>query len=137
MVNTFWKKIGVQFVRFGLSGGVGVLLGYVTLYLLTEFAGLWYIFSSIVANILNGGVNFFLEKFWTFRNKDTSHIYAQVGLYTALRLSLFGADVGLLYLLVEYGHMHYLIAQIFVTVVLSIVSFIVCRKIFLDKEGVL
>lgn len=127
------KEIWIQLLRFGFSGGAGVVAGYITLFLLTEFAGLWYIFSSIIANIINGGINFFLEKFWTFKNNDKRHIYKQAGFYTVLRLALFGADVGMLYMLVEYGHIHYLIAQIFVTIILSLISFLVCRKIFFNK----
>lgn len=128
-----YKELCTQLVRFGFSGGAGVIAGYVTLYTLTEFAGVWYLFSAIVAGIVNGGINFFLEKYWTFKNKDASGIYKQAGQYAAARLVLFGADVGLMYVLVEYAHMHYLVAQIFLTIVLSLVSFVICRKIFCVK----
>lgn len=131
----FDKKLWNQLVRFGFSGGAGVVAGYITLYVLTEFAGLWYIFSAIFAGVVNGGINFFLEKFWTFKNNDKKAIYKQAGLYTVLRLALFGADVGLLYVLVEYVRMHYLVAQILITIILSLISFIVCRIIFKNKEN--
>ena len=77
-------------------------------------------------------INFFLEKFWTFRNKDENALYKQAGLYTLVRLVLFAADVGLLYLLVKYAHIYYLVAQIGITIILSLVSFVLCRKIFLS-----
>jgi len=134
MIKTKHKEIGAQLIRFCFSGGAGVVAGYVTLYALTEFAGLWYLFSSIAAGLVNGGINFFLEKFWTFKNKDTGVIYRQAGLYTLVRLALFGADVGLLYLLVEYAHIYYLVAQVGITIILSLASFVLCRKIFLPKE---
>lgn len=130
------KQIWNQLVRFTFSGGAGVIAGYITLYALTEFAGLWYIFSSIFGNIVNGGINFFLEKFWTFKDSDKKHIYKQAGFYTVLRIAIFGADVGMLYMLVEYGHIHYLIAQIIVTIILSLVSFLICRKIFQNTSQV-
>jgi dolichol-phosphate mannosyltransferase len=128
------KKTLFQLIRFGFSGGAGVIAGYITLYTLTEFAGVWYLFSSVAAGIVNGGINFFLEKFWTFQNKDKEHIYTQAKWYTILRISLFASDVGLMYIFVEYFHIYYLFAQIFITIILSIISFIVCRKIFLTEE---
>lgn len=128
------NKIYTQLIRFGFSGGAGVLAGYISLFVLTEFVGLWYILSSVVAGIVNGLINFFLEKYWTFKNRDKGAIYKQAGFYAMTRLALFGADVGLLYLLVEYAHIHYLIAQIAITIILSLISFLACRKIFLiDK----
>ena len=129
------KEIGAQFLRFCFSGGAGVVAGYIIWYALTE-AGLWYIFSSIVANIVNGAINFFLEKFWTFKSNDKHTIYKQAGWYTLVRLGLFGADVGLLYLLVEFAHVYYLFAQIGITIILSLVGFSVCKKIFVSSNAV-
>ncbi len=129
------KELFSQGWRFCISGGAGVIAGYITLFTLTEFAGLWYIFSAIIASIVNGGINFFLEKFWTFKNKDTKSIYKQAGWYASVRILLFFLDIGLLYILVEYFGLHYLIAQIIITVLLSIVSFICCRIIFRIKKS--
>jgi dolichol-phosphate mannosyltransferase len=124
-----------QLLRFGLSGGAGVIAGYATLYVLTEYAGMWYIFSSLIAGVLNGGINFFLEKYWTFKNKNPKTIYKQAGWYALTRITLFAADIGLLYTLVEFAHIYYLVAQIGITIVLSLVSFIVCRHIFSSNKS--
>lgn len=124
------KKLASQFLRFCISGGTGVAAGFFTLYALTEWAGVWYIFSATIAAIVNGVINFFLEKYWTFKNKNAGAIYRQGAFYAVLRISLSGADVGLMYVFVEFLHIYYLTAQIIITILLSIVSFIVCRIIF-------
>jgi|SRR3989338_7509906 len=127
------KEFYMQMLRFGFSGGAGVIAGFITLYVLTEFFSVWYIFSAIVAGIVNGGINFFLEKYWTFKNNDKDTIYKQAGFYTVLRLALFGSDVGLLYVFVEYLHINYLVSSIIIGIFLSLISFLCCRVIFLRK----
>jgi len=42
-------------------------LGILILYLLTEFAGIFYIFSQAIAMIVGGGLNFVFNKIYTFR----------------------------------------------------------------------
>ncbi len=45
------------------------VLSILFLYLLTEFAGIFYIFSQIIAMITAGSLNFIINKIYTFRAK--------------------------------------------------------------------
>ena len=62
---SLFAKHAVQYYIVGLSG-VGVNLGL--LYLLTEFVGIWYLGSQIIAILVSITSNFFFDRFWTFRN---------------------------------------------------------------------
>ena len=119
-----------QIGRFYLGGGAGVLVYYATLTLLTEVFGIWYIASAIVAWVLNWSLNFAVQKFWTFRNMDRQKARHQLILYFAMGLGFLVVNTPLLYTLVEWGGLPYLWAQVMLTVVQSIVSYFITRRIF-------
>lgn len=120
----------LRIIRFCLGGVVGVSSGYITLYVLTEYFGLWYLWSSIVANVLNYLINFIMQKFWTFKNKNTRAIPKQISLYLGLAILFFVTNTGLMYVFVEYGHIQYMISQIILTVLLSVVSYFTTKLVF-------
>jgi len=119
-----------QVMRFLSAGGLGVLLYYLTLYILTDIAGVWYMASAVVASIVNYSANFVLQKYWAFENKDAKNIHRQAGKYALMVMSLFAANLLLLYLLVEYAHIQYLIAQVIATIPLTITSYFATRAVF-------
>lgn len=119
-----------QVLRFISAGGLGVLLYYLTLYTLTDVAGVWYVVSAVIAFIVNCGSNFVLQKFWAFKNKSIKNIHWQASQYVVMTVSLFITNLLLLYVLVEYARLWYLAAQVIVTILLTIVSYFVSRRIF-------
>ncbi|OGI72986.1 hypothetical protein A2737_02170 [Candidatus Nomurabacteria bacterium RIFCSPHIGHO2_01_FULL_41_71] len=126
-LKTFLKKV----LRFSIAGGTGVLSGYVALYSLTEFVGWWYIWSAFVAFVLNTGVTFYLQRFWTFKNESLKPFSPkQFIMYSMMTASFVGSNIILLYLLVEYVHLHYMVAQVCLTALFSVFSFVLTPKIF-------
>lgn len=117
-------------IRFLSAGGLGVLLYYLVLYILTELLGVWYMASAVIASLINRTSNFVLQKYWTFQNKDTKNIRRQVSSYAVMAATLFVANLILLYALVEYVHIWYLGAQVLVTFVLTAASYLVTSRIF-------
>ena len=121
-------------VRFCVAGAAGVIVYYATLYGLTEYFGVWYIVSAVVGFILNTGLNFMLQKFWTFQNKETHMIGRLLVLYIIMFVSFFVGNIVFLYLMVECLHMWYIGAQMILTVVISVLSFIISSRIFNNKK---
>jgi dolichol-phosphate mannosyltransferase len=125
------QAFAIKLLRFSIAGGAGVLLGYVALYSLTEFVGVWYIWSSFVAFVLNTGVTFYLQRFWTFKNENNQPFGPkQLIMYSMMTASFVGSNTILLYLIVEYVHFHYMVAQVCLTALFSVVSFVLTPKIF-------
>jgi putative flippase GtrA len=124
------KKRFFEIVRFCLGGGTALLIYYITLYILTEFVGIVYYISAILGSILNYTTSFLFQKYWTFKNKEVKTIHKQIIFYVCLASSLSLLNSIFLYLLVQYAHLPYLLAQVFITIVLTVVSFILTKKIF-------
>ena len=123
-----------QAARFCIVGAAGVIAYYATLYCLTEYLGVWYVASAIVGFIINTGLNFTLQKLWTFQNKETQMVGRQLMLYVAMIVSFLVGNAVLLYLMVQYLHMWYIGAQMILTVVISILSFIISGRIFKSSQ---
>lgn len=60
------KYFKEYFYFFGVSA-FSYVLSILILYLLTEFAGIFYIFSQAIALISGGSLNFVINKIYTFR----------------------------------------------------------------------
>jgi putative flippase GtrA len=123
----------LQIARFLIAGGVTVLVYYGILYSLTEFIELWYLISSLVAFLVYVGMNFLIQKYWTFKNSDRKNLKQQLKKYFTVMISLFVINTIALYSLVECLHLKYLIPQFFLTLFLSVLSFRVTKWIFVAK----
>jgi len=124
-----------QIVRFCLSGVVGVGSYYLILYCLTEYLGVWYILSATIATVVNYTSNFILHKLWTFKDKERNNIHLKVGKYVAMVIGLYLFGTASLYLLVEYLYLWYIHAQLILTVVVTILSYIFSKRIFAPKTN--
>ncbi|MDO8495300.1 MAG: GtrA family protein [bacterium] len=120
----------LQIIRFGAAGATGVLLYYITIYVLTEWIGVWYIASAVAAFVINSVSSFTLQKIWTFQDKSTQAVPRQLVQYFLAAAVFLIANTGLLFVLVEYFHVWYLAAQLVLTVLFSIVNYFVSQRIF-------
>lgn len=132
-MRTKTSRLG-QAVRFCVAGAAGVIAYYGALYGLTEYLGVWYVASAVIGFILNTGLNFTLQKLWAFQNKETQMVGRQLALYVAMTVSFLIGNTTLLYLMVQYLHMWYIGAQMILTVVISILSFIISGRIFKSSQ---
>ena len=63
------NKTTRQFVKYGIVGALGAATHLTIVWLLTEFAGLWYMARVGIAAGTVWIINFTLNKHWTFRDK--------------------------------------------------------------------
>lgn len=54
---------------FGLASGIGALILTGITYALTEWAGIWYLLSTIIAGTVAFAVKFIINALWTFNEK--------------------------------------------------------------------
>lgn len=123
-------RFAMQVIRFLLSGGTAAFVHISLLFLFTEYGGLWYIYSSILAFILAFGVSFSLQKYWVFKSGEHTKIPKQLPLHLSTALINLGLNTLLLFALVEYFHIWYLAAQVMASAIIAIESFLVFRWIF-------
>lgn len=119
-----------QIMRFLIAGGSAAIINVVTLYLFTEFAHIWYLYSSILAFTIAFAFSFSFQKYWVFRSDDYAKIPTQLPLHLGVALGNLALNTILLFLLVEYVHLWYVLAQLVASALIGIESFIAFRWIF-------
>ena len=129
--NGLWQQIK----RFCIGGGVGFIAYYVALYLCTEFIGVAYETSSKYGAVVNFTVNFFILKFWVFRNnEDRKAFWNQLLRYLAVAVAFFLVNPPLLHFLVDRWGLHYLVVSGILSFAVYIpLSFVLTRWIFAKK----
>ena len=124
----FLSKAG----RFFTIGASGLIVNYLVSYLLSGgiLANLWYVQATAIGIICSITSNFFLNKWWTFeeRNFSAIHTLKQYGLFVGL--SSIGAvlQLAILYLLVQSGGMKYEFSLILAVAIASMSNFLLNKK---------
>jgi dolichol-phosphate mannosyltransferase len=106
----------LRFVKFCLVGLSGVLVNLGLLYLLTEFAGLYYLISAAISIESSIVSNFILNNFFTFADRRLPGAKSFVNRllrFNLVSLAGLAINMGVLGLLTEVVGIYYLISQLF------------------------
>ena len=129
----FVSKVG----RFFTVGASGLLLNLVisTLFVsgITEF---WYIHANLVGIFFSMTTNFFLNKVWTFRDRDFSSRLVLSQYLKFLSLSSVGAlvQISLVYYLVDVVDFTYSYALILAVLTAAMSNFILNKKLTFNEK---
>jgi len=116
-------------VKYYIVGASGVLVNLGLLYSLTEFVGLWYLVSYIIAISVSITLNFTFNKFWTFSDSKNSQRTIVIYLkFVGVSLLGMGIQLGSVYLLVESLSVYYMLAALISIGIASGINFIINRR---------
>lgn len=111
-------------VKFVFAGGAAGLTNLAFLYLFHGVFGWDVIFSTSAAFILSFAVSFSLQKLWTFRNYRKGGTAWQLAIYLVNAFIGLGANGYLMFLFVKRWEVWYILAQIFVGLILAVWNFL-------------
>ncbi|MSU73675.1 GtrA family protein [Candidatus Kaiserbacteria bacterium] len=114
----------MRIVRFMISGGTATIVNLSALFILTHFLGVWYIYSSILAFAVSFFVSFALQKLWTFGDTSRDRVHTQAAMFLIVILVALGINTTLIYLFVEYAHVHYLVGQLVSGLCIAVINFL-------------
>ena len=109
------KYFGTRFLKFCIVGMSGVLVNMGILWFFTEFYGLFYVLSGIVAKESSIISNFLLNEHWTWKDKGVEGIFAKLKRLVKYNLVSAGGamiNIGLLAFLTFSIGFHYLISNL-------------------------
>ncbi len=125
-----------KILRYLISGGTAAFFHLGTLFLIIEYTHLWYVYANMFAFGVGLSISFFLQKFWTFTGHAPGRVHHQVFQYTAMQLTSLGITTGGLYLLVEYLHMWYLLAEFLLVLGVAVGNFFISNTLIFKKHGI-
>lgn len=123
-----------QIIKFLIAGGTSTSIDIFIFTALTYWVGLWYVISSISSFTIAFGVSFGLQKFWTFRDKNTEKLMKQTYLYFFVAIINLGLSTLLIYIFVDYVHIHKFISKVIANIIIAAESFFVYRYFIFAKK---
>ena len=145
LVVKFIKQAGLQTVRFqgafpvtelarfAIVGTLCFTTGFVSLYLLTDLAGLHYLVSMCISMLIVNLLGWLLNRLWTFKSRSI-HVKAEIGRYFVVNLFGFGVTLAMMALLVSGLGAHYLVASVIVAILVMLVNYVAHRNWSFDKS---
>lgn len=128
------RRISVRFfskaARFFTVGATGLGVNYLASMLFALSADVWYLHATVMGIIFSITSNFFLNKYWTFEDRDfsTKRTVVQYGKFAGF--SSIGAlvQLGMVYYLVDEGGISYPISLVLAVATAAFSNFILNKK---------
>ena len=117
----------MELFRFCIVGGISFLLEYALLFCLTEFAGLYYLYSSAVAFVISLTVNYWLCLKFVFKVKK-KQTPKQATIFIGSSVVGLGLNQLCMWIFVELCGIYYMWAKILATLIVTAWNFVMKRK---------
>ncbi len=127
------KNGAIEFIKSQIAAFGSTCIDYLTVILLTEYLGIWYIYSNIVGAGLGAISNFFLGRKWTFK-ADQGSISKQGFRYALVSIGSLLLNTSGLYVLTEWTQLHYILSKIIVGLVVAVGFNYLLQKHFVFKK---
>lgn len=131
----FKKTIFNSFIalRYFICGITSAAINILSLYILTDLAGVWYLYSSILAFLLALVISFVLQKFVVFRDTQTNKMYHQFSkFFTAAILGVI-TNTAVVFVSVDILGIWYILSQIIAGFFVMIQNFILYKFFIFNK----
>ncbi len=105
----------VQFFRYTLVGGVAYIVDFGTLFSVTEFMAVHYLWSAAIAFMLGLTVNYVLSTAWVFSKRSSRSRLTEFLVFGLIGVAGLGLNELFIWLFTELMLFHYLVSKIFST----------------------
>jgi putative flippase GtrA len=113
LLKLFAKQGIRQFIKYVITGLISFATEISLVYLFTEVAKLWYIYSNSIALFVVFIINFSLNRFWAFRSRQP-FIKQLLTSGTLFALNLVAGNA-IMYFFTETFHLYYLFSKVIAT----------------------
>ena len=120
----------LQFFRNALVGSVAFLMELCLMYILTEWAHVYYLWSSVFSSLCAGFVNYLLSSLWVFNQKKVKNKPLEFLIFTIIGGAGLLLNVFSLWVLTDCVGLYYMLSKIIAMLLVFTFTFFV-RKYFL------
>jgi len=123
IVRLYFYKFRI--LRFMLVGTLGAVIGLGSLYVLTEFAGLYYLAAYIVAFILSVTNNYICNSLWTFKSNSGAVGWTK---YVTICATTLMFNSALMYILTDILGLWYMFSAVVVILLVFLLNYVLSKK---------
>ena len=105
----------LRLTKFSIVGAIGAVINTGFLWVFTDVAGIFYLYSSAIAIEIAIILQFLMNDRWTFKERRTTHVEQFIKRILKSNLWRSGGlvvNIGVLYFLTEYVGVYYLLSNI-------------------------
>lgn len=121
------KERFLEIVRFCVVGGLSLIVDCAILFLLTDFCGVHYLYSAAISFTASVIFNYWLCVKYVFKNAKKQNA-KQATIFIGSSVVGLGLNQICMYFFVEIISLHYMIAKLGATVIVTIWNYIMKRK---------
>ena len=123
----------LQLFRYGFVGGIAFVVDYGTLFLLTNYAGVPYLWSAAIAFILGLVTNYLLSISWVFRRNEAMKSWQEFLLFAIIGIVGLGFNEIIMYLGTDILQLHYMLSKLISTVIVFFWNFLARKYLLFNK----
>lgn len=127
------KKLIAQIMKFGIVGVLATLIDYIVLWILTEYAGLYYLASAAISFSVSVIFNYICSMRYVFVRKENADRRKEFVIFLVLSVIGLGMNQLLMWIGTDVLGIYYLIAKLFATALVMVYNFIT-RKLLLEQR---
>ena len=127
------KKLIAQIMKFGIVGVLATLIDYIVLWILTEYAGLYYLASAAISFSVSVIFNYICSMRYVFVRKENADRRKEFVIFLVLSIIGLGMNQLLMWIGTDVLGIYYLIAKLFATALVMVYNFIT-RKLLLEQR---
>lgn len=123
----------LQLFRYGFVGGVAFLVDYGTLFVLTHYAGVPYLWSAAIAFILGLVTNYLISISWVFQHSGKMNVWQEFTFFAIIGVIGLGLNELIMYVGTDMMHLHYMISKLISTAIVFFWNFFARKFILFNK----
>lgn len=125
----------LQLFRYGFVGGAAFVVDYGSLYVLTEFLSVPYLWSAAIAFILGLVTNYLLSISWVFKKNATMQRWQEFLFFAIIGVIGLGFNELIMYVGTDMLHLHYMLSKLISTVIVFFWNFFARKYLLFNKRG--
>ena len=127
------NKTHIQMFRYLFVGGAAFIVDFLSLFILTDFFGIYYLISAGIAFILGLIANYFLSISWVFNKRKLKKRHIEFGIFALIGIVGLGLNEIFIWFFTQDLQIYYLISKIFAAVIILFWNFF-ARKFVLFRD---
>lgn len=125
-------KTKIQMFRYLFVGAAAFIVDFLSLFILTEFFGIYYLISAAIAFILGLIANYFLSTSWVFNKRKLKSRHFEFGVFAVIGIVGLGFNEVFIWFFTQDLQIYYLISKLFAAVIILFWNFF-ARKFILFR----